>query len=84
VELPVRYKGQLLKTKYRADFLCYESVVLETKALAQLANADQAQVINELKATGTEVGLLINFGAPSLEYRRLVLTQRRASADYAD
>jgi GxxExxY protein len=56
-------------------------VVVETKALAQLTNADQAQVINELKATGVEVGLLINFGAPSLEYRRLVLTQRRASAD---
>jgi GxxExxY protein len=84
VELPIRYKGQLLKTKYRADFLCHDSVVVETKALAQLANADQGQVINELKATGMEVGLLINFGAPSLEYRRLVLTRKRSSADYAD
>jgi len=84
VELPIRYKGQFLKTRYRADFLCYDSVVVETKALAQLTNAGQGQVINELKATGMEVGLLINFGAPSLEYRRLILTQKRASADYAE
>lgn len=87
VELPIRYKDQLLKTKYRADFLCYDSVVVETKALAQLTSADQGQVINELKATGMEVGLLINFGAPSLEYRRLIFTAKnhlRESAKSAD
>ena len=76
VELPIRYKGRLLKTRYRADFLCYDSVVVETKALTQLTGADQAQLINELKATGREVGLLINFGTPSLEYRRLIFTAK--------
>jgi len=87
VELPIRYKGQLLKTKYRADFLCHDSIVVETKAIAQLTSADQGQLINELKATGMEVGLLINFGAPSLEYRRLVFTSKtnlRKSAQSAD
>jgi GxxExxY protein len=87
VELSIRYKDQLLKTKYRADFVCYGSVVVETKALSQLTGADQAQVINELKATGMGIGLLINFGAPSLEYRRLVFTLKnnlRESAQSAD
>jgi len=62
-------------------------VVVETKALSPLTGADQAQVINELKATGLGVGLLINFGAPSLEYRRLVFTPQnnlRQSAQSAD
>lgn len=87
VELPIRYKGQLLKTRYRADFVCYGSVVVETKALSQLTSTDQAQVINELKATGMNLGLLINFGAPSLDYRRLVFTPKnnlRKSAQSVD
>ena len=84
VELTIHYKGELLKTKYRADFLCHDSVVVETKAIAQLTSADQGQVINELKATEMEVGLLINFGAPSLEYRRLVFSKKKSSADDTD
>ena len=87
VELAIRYKDQILTTKYRADFLCHASVVVETKALAQLTGADQGQVINELKASGMEVGLLINFSAPSLEYRRMVFTAKdnlRKSVQSAD
>lgn len=84
VELPVKYKGELLKTRYRADFICYDSVVLETKAILQLTTADLGQVINQLKATGMKIGLLINFGAPSLEYRRVVLSGGKSSADYVD
>ncbi len=75
VELPVYCKGELLRTKYRADFTCFDTVVVETKALAQLTSADLAQLLNELKATGMELGLLINFGAPSLEFRRHVFTK---------
>ena len=76
VELSITYKGQLLKTQYRADFLCYGSVVVETTALAQISSADRGQVINGLKATGMEIGLLINFGAPKLEYQRLVFVNK--------
>jgi GxxExxY protein len=82
VELPIEYKGHPLRTKYRADFICYGLVVVE--ALAQLIPADQAQVINELKATGMQVGLLINFGAPSLEYRRMVLSRKKLFTDHPD
>jgi GxxExxY protein len=76
VELAIHYRGELLKTKYRADFICFSTVVVETKAIAQLTSVDQAQLINELKATGMEVGLLINFGASSLEYKRQIFTQK--------
>ena len=74
VALPVRYKGKLLTCGYRADFICYEGFLVETKAIAELTGTDDAQLINELKATGLQRGLLLNFGAPSLQFKRLVLT----------
>jgi GxxExxY protein len=73
VALPVTYKGHVLPSTYRADFICYGQVILELKALEALASAHEAQVINCLKATGLTRALLINFGAKSLEYKRLVL-----------
>ena len=73
VALPTRYKNKLLTCAYRADFVCFESVIVETKAIAALTSADEAQLINELKATGLQRGLLLNFGATSLEHKRLVL-----------
>jgi GxxExxY protein len=70
VELPVSYKGQRLDVSYRADFICYDTIVVELKALARLSGVEESQLINYLKATGLETGLLVNFGAKSLEYRR--------------
>lgn len=83
VILPISYKGRRLQCAYRADFVCYEEVVLELKALSQLTGADEAQTINELKATNLHRALLFNFGAPSLEYKRLVFNLRE-SAESAD
>lgn len=87
VALPIRYKNKLLTCAYRADFVCFESIIVETKALATLTGADDAQLINELKATGMQRGLLLNFGAASLEHKRLVLNfseNLRKSAKSAD
>ena len=87
VVVPVRYKGKLLTCGYRADFICFEDLLVETKAITELTRVDDAQLINELKATGLQHGLLLNFGAPSLQFKRLVMTasgNQRKSAKSAD
>jgi GxxExxY protein len=72
-ELALSYKGRKLKQTYRPDFLLFESVVLEIKALSALNEQHRAQVHNYLKATGHKLGLLVNFGHhPKLEYERIV------------
>lgn len=74
-ELPVSYKGQRLKKFYIADFLVHQKIVVEIKALNHLTSIEEAQLINELKATGLKLGLLINFGArDGLEWKRKILT----------
>lgn len=87
VALPIKYKRKLLACAYRADFVCFENIVIELKPISQLTSADDAQLINELKATGFQRGLLLNFGAPSLEHRRLVFgfcENPRQSAESVD
>ncbi len=69
-EFPVCYKGDQLNSVYRADFICFDSIVVELKALQRLSEAEQSQIINYLKVTNLEVGLLLNFGKASLEFRR--------------
>ncbi|KAF0164847.1 MAG: hypothetical protein FD157_2011 [Rhodocyclaceae bacterium] len=81
--LPIHYRGKPLSCAYRADFLCYDDVVVELKAMSKLTAGDSAQVINYLKAARRTKALLLNFGAPSLEYKRLVLNLRE-SAKSAD
>jgi len=70
--IKISYKGQPLDKTYQPDFVCYECIIVEIKALAELTGIEEAQLINYLKATGLKVGLLINFGAKSLEHKRLV------------
>ncbi len=72
VALPIRYKEKLLTCSYRADFVCFETIVVETKAISKLTSSDHAQLINELKATRCHRGLLLNFGGSSLEHKRLL------------
>ena len=72
VNLPVKYKNTALPIHYRADFVCFSEIIVEFKALSRLSSVEEAQLLNYLKATGLQRGLLINFGTSSLQYKRLV------------
>ncbi len=72
--LRVSYKGRELATRFRADLVCYGAIIVELKAAAYPIPHAEAQVLNYLKASGLPRSLLLNFGTPSLEYRRFVLS----------
>lgn len=69
----IHYRDRPLSQQYLADFVCYGEVIVELKALKKLSGAEEAQVINYLKASGLGKALLLNFGTLSLQYRRMVL-----------
>jgi len=72
-ELSLFYKGRPLIQKYKPDFVCFDSVIVEIKAASALCDEHRAQVHNYLKATGYKLGLLVNFGEhPNLIYERIV------------
>ena len=71
--LELEYKGALLNQTFRPDFICYEKILIEIKALAALIDAHRAQVLNYVNATKYDLALLVNFGHyPKLEYERIV------------
>ncbi len=72
VQLDLYYEGVKLKKHYRADFVCYDSIIVELKAVAHIPSVFYAQLQNYLKCTNMELGLLINFGTPSLTYKRII------------
>ncbi len=75
-EIHIKYKGKELKKFYIADFVCYDKIIVEIKAIDKLTLRDEGQLINYLKATGLNVGVLINFGHyPTLDWKRLVFTK---------
>jgi len=74
VPLPLTYKERLLKKKYEADFICFDTVLVELKAVSKITDEHRAQVQNYLNATGLRVGLLVNFGHfPLVEHERFAL-----------
>lgn len=74
-EMRIFYKGVDIGSR-RVDFFVEEKVMVEIKALTQLDNVHLAQAINYLEASGLEVGLLLNFGTPSLQFKRLMKPQQ--------
>lgn len=69
-EVQIIFKEEPLKKRYQPDFVCYEKIIVEIKALSQLTKNEEAQILNYLKAAKLSPGLLINFGAKSLQYKR--------------
>jgi GxxExxY protein len=78
-ELPVYYRGERLNAFYKADFICFGSMIVELKTLKQLSGTEESQVINYLKASGLHKGLRLNFGASRLQYRRFVFNLRSST-----
>jgi GxxExxY protein len=76
--LALEYKHCSLRTKYEPDFICYDKIILELKAVTELAEEHRAQVQNYLKATRFKLGLLVNFGHyPRVEIERIVAERGR-------
>jgi GxxExxY protein len=73
VDLPIRYKDTVIDATYRVDFICYNDVIVELKALPRMGGQEEAQTINYLKARGGGIGLLLNFGTNSLTYKRFAV-----------
>ena len=71
-KLPVYYDNKLLNKYFKADFVCYDTIIVELKAVKYLVDADYKQTLNNIKATQFKLGLLINFGSPSLIYKRII------------
>ena len=82
VRFPVIYKGQPMPTVYRVDFVCFGAILVELKALASIGPLEFSQVINYLKAAKLRRALLLNFGARSLQFKRVVFDE--ADTRHAD
>ena len=74
--IKIYYKGKPLNKTYQPDYICFDEIIVEIKALNELSKQDHAQLINYLKASGMKLGLLLNFGAKSLEYKRFIYEQK--------
>lgn len=70
--IPVTHRGEILSAPRIADFVCYDSVVVELKAADMLAGAHFAQILNYMRSSGRHTGLLLNFGQQSLKFRRVI------------
>jgi len=79
VVLPIYYKNILLSKTYIADFVCYDKIIVELKAVSSLTSVFRAQVLNYLKASKLELGLLLNFGTDKLEQERIIRVHSRNS-----
>ena len=75
-ELSVNYKGNTLSKSFKADFICYNKIILELKAVKEFADEHYAQIYNYLRASGMDLGILINFGTASIEFERVPASKK--------
>jgi len=69
----ISYKDIILSHYYFADFVLYNSIILEIKAIARLSNSEVRQTLNYLAASKNKLGILVNFGEDSLSYKRILI-----------
>ncbi|MGE5604917.1 MAG: GxxExxY protein [Bacteroidota bacterium] len=75
-KINIQYKGNVLTKEYIADFVCFNKIIVEIKAIKRITEIEEAQIINYLKATKLPLGLIINFGSMKLEWKRYANTKR--------
>jgi GxxExxY protein len=75
--LPVTYKGGILPSFYKADFVCFGNVLVECKSIQAIGKIEEAQVLNYLRITRLSRAVLLNFGARSLQYERMILSSEK-------
>jgi GxxExxY protein len=73
--IQIFYKDKVLTKEYIADFLCYDKIILEIKAIRKITDIEEAQLMNYLRATKLPLGLIINFGGKKMEWRRYANTK---------
>ena len=86
-QLKLEYKGRPLQKTYEADFVCYDKIIVEIKAVSELVDEHRAQILNYLHATRLKVGLLVNFGHhPKVEHERFSISKKLAElpAEHAE
>lgn len=74
--IQISYKGKILTKEFRPDFICYNKIIVELKAVDELVDEHISQVYNYLKASKLQLGILINFGKKSIEYKRLPCSKK--------
>lgn len=72
-EYTICYKDIILPRKYNADFVVFDEIIFEVKAISQLTISDTKQTLNYLASSKNKLGLLVNFGEDSLKYKRVIL-----------
>ncbi|WP_347273025.1 GxxExxY protein [Candidatus Kuenenia sp.] len=77
--IQISYKDRILKKEYVADFLCFEKIIVEIKAIKKITEIEEAQLLNYLKATKLPLGLIVNFGGKKLEWKRYANTKGTAN-----
>jgi GxxExxY protein len=75
-KIPIQYKNHVLKKTYVTDIVAFNKIIVEIKAIDHLSGREEAQLLNYLKATEHELGLLINFGANKLEWKRMIRSRK--------
>ena len=79
-EIYIAYKGTQLKQFFKPDFIYFDKIIVEIKAIDKLTSREEAQLLNYLKATGLPLGILINFGRENdLEWKRMVFTGQKST-----
>ena len=79
-KIQLEYKGRILEQSFKPDFICFDKIIVEIKALADLIEVNKSQALNYLNATNFELALLVNFGHhPKLEHKRITNTQNKFS-----